>query len=88
MTFLWIDKTNGKEYEEEVWDCDDFARDLYCRAKNHFAEKRGLNAAFGLVWTSEHAFNFFVDTNREVFFIEPQTDAFASLINKPRFMLI
>ena len=88
MTFLWIDKTNGKEYKEEVWDCDDFARDLYCRAKNHFAEKRGLNAAFGLVWTSKHAFNFFVDTNREVFFIEPQTDAFVSLINKARFMLI
>ncbi len=88
MTFLWIDKTNGKEYEEEVWDCDDYARDLYCRAKNHFAEKRGLNAAFGLVWTRYHAFNFFVDNDRNVLFIEPQTDAFVSLITKPRFMLV
>lgn len=88
MTFLWIDKTDKKEYAGEKWDRDDFARDLYCRAKNHFAEKRGLNAAFGLVWTQHHAFNFFVSTNREVLFVEPQTDAFVSLINKPRFMLI
>jgi len=87
-TFLFIDRTDKKEYAGEEWDCDDFARELYCRAKNHFLEKRGLNAAFGLLWTQGHGFNFFVDLDRKVWFIEPQTDAVIPLITKPRFMLI
>lgn len=88
MTFLWLDKTDKKEYKVEVWDCDDFARELYCRAKNYFWEKYNLNAAFGFLWTIHHAFNFFVDTHRTVQFIEPQTDAFIRLPGRPQFMLI
>lgn len=88
MTFLWIDKTDKKEYAEEKWDCDDFARELYCRAKTHFAEKRGLNAVFGFVRIAKHRHNFFVDTARNVWFIEPQNDVIYKPRKRPQFTLI
>lgn len=59
------------DYVPEKNDCDDFALDFMCVS-------RFLLSSYpvGIVWTSDHAFNFFIalndDDNPEVYFWEPQ----------------
>jgi len=88
MTFLWLDKTDKKEYAGEKWDCDDFARELYCRAKDYFWVKYKLNAAFGIVKIHKHRHNFYVAKDSNVWYIEPQTDEMYKPEKRPQFMLI
>ena len=38
-----------------------------------------LSFAFGIVWTKTHAFNIFIDNNKKIWIIEPQTDQIFSL---------
>ena len=68
--FLKQDKTNRNKYREEVYDCDDFAKRLY----GQFAIPEWSHLAFGLIWTAKHAMNICVDTNGDVWYIEPQND--------------
>jgi len=68
--FLDWDETNHHSYEAEVYDCDDFAKRLW----GQFAVPGWSHFAFGLVWTNTHAMNILVDTNRDVWLVEPQTD--------------
>jgi len=63
--FLALDETNKITYIPEIKNCDDFAAQLF-----------GLFA--GLVWTNAHALNWFIDTDKKFWFIEPQTDKMAS----------
>lgn len=69
--FLDWDETNHHNYTTEEYDCDDFAK----RLCGQFAIPGWSHFAFGLVWTDVHAMNILVDTNRDVWFIEPQSDA-------------
>ena len=69
--FLDSDETNHRNYVAEEYDCDDFAKRLW----GQFAIPGWSHFAFGLIWTDVHAMNILVDTNRDVWFIEPQTDA-------------
>lgn len=85
-TFLRCDGTNEYVYKKEGGDCDDFAWVL----KGRFTEqcmlksaKRGL--ALGIVWGSiyikadeppvRHAMNLVIDAEKNVYLIEPQSDA-------------
>ena len=69
--FLDWDETNHHTYSAEEYDCDDFAK----RLVGQFAVPGWSHFALGLVWTDVHAMNIMVDTNRDVWFVEPQTDA-------------
>jgi hypothetical protein len=69
--FLDWDETSHHNYAAEEYDCDDFAKRLW----GQLAIPGWSHFAFGLVWTDVHAMNILVDTNRDVWFIEPQTDA-------------
>jgi len=69
--FLDCDETNHHNYVAEEYDCDDFAKRLW----GQFAIPGWSHFAVGLVWTDVHAMNVLVDTNRDVWLIEPQTDA-------------
>lgn len=69
-TFLDWDETNHFKYASEIYDCDDFAKRLY----GQFAVPGWSHFAFGLIWTTKHAMNIMIDTNRDVWAIEPQTD--------------
>lgn len=67
-----------KKYIEEIWDCDDFSLAL----KNHFADNYGINS-IGIIEGyntkdlnqrnhNSHWCNIFVDSNLDVYIIEPQ----------------
>jgi hypothetical protein len=86
--FLRIDQEDKREYVHESWDCDDFARSLYCNAKSYFIYTHKKNAAFGLLWTRRYAFCFFVDNDLDIYYIEPQNDQYIDLPSKPLFMIL
>jgi len=84
--WLAYDKTDKIPYETEVWDCDDSARNCWNNIRN-MALKEGKNIAFGIVWTQAHALNIYVNNNRQVIFIEPQTDKQTSVHSAIRFVI-
>ncbi len=63
-SFLCLDETDKIPYVTETQDCDDFAAEVF-----------GMFA--GLVWTNVHGLNWFIDENKTMWFIEPQTDDIA-----------
>ena len=75
--YLMVDLLDKRKWESEIWDCDDFAVQLYARFKYVF---RG--AAFGICWIIDppHAVNFFITEKREIWLVEPQND---NIFKKP-----
>ena len=62
IKFLDLDETDKIKYDGEEQDCDDFGAEVY-----------GLG--LGLLWTTKHALNFFVEyETNTLWFAEPQTD--------------
>ncbi|RLG33693.1 hypothetical protein DRN97_04435 [Methanosarcinales archaeon] len=84
--FLSLDITDRKKHAPELYDCDDFARNLYNNARNYGLTK-GKNWAWGLIWTQRHALCLYVTSQYEVVFIEPQTDKKTSILSPARFVL-
>jgi len=78
--FLALNPVSTRKYLLESQDCDDFsfeAQGDVCKWYND--EEQNSNGAFGIVWGfnaggSAHAWNFFVNENNKVMFMEPQTD--------------
>uniref|UniRef100_A0A6M3L030 Uncharacterized protein n=1 Tax=viral metagenome TaxID=1070528 RepID=A0A6M3L030_9ZZZZ len=68
--FMAQDETNKIGYESEDFDCDDFAY----RLMGQFSVQGWADLCFGIIWTETHAFNLFVTEDKEILFIEPQTD--------------
>ena len=73
QAFLAFDKTNEEKWKEEIWDCDNFSLQFAASAQRYFSQ-RDINAAVGIVWTDEHAFNLSVNPDFMVRLWEPQTD--------------
>lgn len=73
--YLRFDLTDKNRYVPEYYDCDDFSYALMGSLSN---PSWGC-LPFGILWTStsnsNHAVNCFIDNNRKVWIIEPQTDA-------------
>lgn len=61
VKFLGADETDKIVYSLEDMDCDDFARILF---------GKGL----GLLWTDNHAINFFITPEKVLYYVEPQND--------------
>jgi len=59
--FLSLDKVDEIIYVAEEQDCDDSAAEMF---------GKGLS----LIWTYYHAFNWFIDTDNILWFVEPQND--------------
>lgn len=85
--FLEADLANKLKYRSEVIDCDDFARILQGREREWFAKttQKECGSTLGCVWGDlrennnidkpyYHAMNFFIDSERRLFMVEPQTD--------------
>ena len=68
--FLDVDETNHYKYVTEKYDCDKFARRLW----GQFSTPEWGQFAIGLLWTEKHALLVCVDTNEDIWFLEPQTD--------------
>jgi len=90
--FLAVDPTNSFKYRAEAFDCDDFARVLEGREREWFRgnDKGNRGSTLGTVWGDirptetdleiyAHAKNFFIDSNRELWLVEPQSD----ILTKP-----
>lgn len=85
--FLKADNTDSFKYIKEGFDCDDFAKVLLGREKEwyDFSQKE-RGSCFGYVrgdirkydpnTPSYHAMNIYIDENRKVWLVEPQTDEF------------
>jgi len=73
-TFLKENPVNKRNYVPEKHDCDDFSFILMGDITRWDSD-----LAFGIVWGrtpsgSGHAWNFFIDTNEKMWFVEPMRD--------------
>lgn len=72
--FCKLDTTNQEKYVSEFYDCDDFSY----RLMGQLSIPDWSALAFGIVWTERHAMNCFVDEDKLLWFLEPQSDAIES----------
>ena len=61
LDYLGVDETDKITYSLEDMDCDDFARIMF---------GKGLS----LIWTNNHAINYFITPEGVLYFVEPQND--------------
>ena len=87
QAFLAFDKTDEKEWKEEIWDCDNFSLQFAASAQRYFAQ-RNINAAIGIIWTKNHAFNLSVNPDFMVRLWEPQSDAEMFDITRVKLVII
>lgn len=88
--FLNLNPVNKRKYISEFHDCDDFCYELMGNVSTWHPE-----GAFGMVWGNRakdnvaHAWNFFINENSEIMFVEPQTDnIFAPTTEKVWIMIV
>ncbi len=73
--FLKVNPVNTRKYIIEAHDCDEFSWELM----GNVQEWNGAGA-FGIVWGNRasdgvgHAWAFFIDENKKVWYCEPQND--------------
>ena len=72
--FLAQDQTNRKTYKADLYDCDDFAY----RLMGQFSVEGWAEIAKGIIWTDAHALLACIDTNLDLWYIEPQSDSVKS----------
>ena len=99
--FLSSDRTNALKYRSEKFDCDDFARVLVGQERVWFRmnDQGNRGSTLGIVWgdirpseTSTevyaHAVNVFIDSNREVWLVEPQNDQLSKPTSNSTFWMV
>lgn len=57
------------KYVADSHDCDDYAFAM----KGFFSQKGLSNSTFGIMISKTHAYNFFIDDDKQLWIIEPQT---------------
>lgn len=73
--FLKTNPVDGRRYITEAHDCDDYSYELMGDVSDW-----NPAGAFGIVWGNRaadgapHAWNFYVDSNNQIMYVEPQTD--------------
>ena len=72
--FLVRDLTDRDNYVAEMYDCDDFARNVYNNARNYGLRVLNKNWAWAEIWVRGHALNLYVTEDLKVVFVETQTD--------------
>ena len=68
--FLEWSKTDELKYVKTFFDCEQFSDVVH----GEMSLPGWARAAFGIAWSVKHAFNVFVDADKELWVIEPQTD--------------
>ena len=66
-----------RKYQAEIYDCDDFSfsfMGLYRWVIPNFA--------VGIIWTKTHAYNFFIDSDKKLWGIEPQSNKIFEVTDK------
>lgn len=73
--FLKEDKTDLLTYVPEYFDCDDFS----FRLMGQFSTPGWGGIAFGISFSKVHAFNIFVDAQKKIWILEPQSNNVGSV---------
>jgi len=84
--FLARDLTNRRQYVAELFDCDDFARNVYNNARNYGLRVKHENWTWAEIWIKGCALNLYVNKNQRVVFIETQTDEETTIHSRARFV--
>jgi hypothetical protein len=74
--FLAQDATNRNKYEAEAFDCDDFSY----RLLGQFSVPGWSDLCLGIIWTDVHALNICVTEDKQILYIEPQSDELESTL--------
>lgn len=90
IDFLSKNPVSKRKYLTDFHDCDDFCYELMGDVSTWYPE-----GSFGMVWGNKaknneaHAWNFFINENNEIMYVEPQTDKiFAPSTEKVWIMII
>jgi hypothetical protein len=73
--FLRVNPVSERKYYTDIHDCDNFSFEL-----NGEVSLWSKGGTFGVVWGNRaiddapHAWNFFIDENKTLWYVEPQTD--------------
>lgn len=73
--FLRTNPVSGRKYLVTAHDCDDFSFELMGDVSEWNSD-----GTFGIVWGNRasdgagHAWNFFIDENKKLWYVEPQND--------------
>ena len=81
--YLRFNQVNKIRYTSDEFDCDDFAMKLATDVRWWFK-----GSTFGIVWTGSHALNFFIDRDKKVWLVEPQTDEIFEVPEDKRYTFI
>lgn len=68
--FLAEHEANKFPYVAEYYDCDDYA----LKMAGDFSIPQWANLCIGEIWTDTHAFNILINEDKEILFVEPQTN--------------
>ena len=71
--FLYYDNTDELEYINDIRDCDDFAIILDGNVRTYNGDT-SFGIAFMRLHSCGHVMNFFIDSNYNIYFVEPQND--------------
>lgn len=99
IAFLKVDNTDSYKYVKEGFDCDDFAKVMVGREKEWYEwSQKERGSAFGIVRGdirkyapfeySPHAMNVYIDENRKVWLVEPQSDGWYEPNDKSTYWLV
>jgi len=67
-------KVQYRKWVNEDHDCDNFS----FAAMGYWSQ--GLKSfAYGIAWSNSHAFNIFIDSNKQIWIVEPQTNKYTKL---------
>lgn len=72
--FLANNSVLANRYVPTIQDCENFAVRLWGRFDEY-----SPGFVFGLAWSGNHAFNIFIDSNKQIWILEPQTNEIISL---------
>ena len=93
IKFLNYNLTNNRTYITEGHDCDDFAKILlgdYTKwaSSNKTQKASTFGIAYGIINNISHAVNLFVDSEKKIWFVEPQSDRIFTLTDNDRITFI
>ncbi len=87
--FLENNPVNNRKYITEYHDCDDYSFELMGDVSDIFPQ-----GAFGMVWGNRlgdgaaHAWNFYINQDKQVKYVEPQTDKIFDPTSEPIWIMI
>jgi hypothetical protein len=85
--YLKKDPVSDRMYKAESFDCDDYSYSLMGNITQWYPEG-SIGIVWGEVQGGGHAWNFYIDENKTIQYIEPQTDQIYSPSNETVWIMV